>query len=246
MCITAHPDDEAGAFGGALLLTGAAGVVTSVLCLTAGAAGSYRPDGVSDEELAATRSTEFAAACEALGVRQYTLLDYPDGSLWRESFQTLVAAMVEALRRCRPHVVLTFGPDGGVNLHRDHSTVSLAATAAFHASGRSGFFPEQLAGGLTPWAAQKLYYSCAPFLSTKDEEALQAARLVPVTLRLDTVGVKEQKFAAFSQHSTQLGVLERVKAEYGDSFDEELYHLAAARRHEGADESLLDGVVDDD
>ena len=239
-CITAHPDDEAGAFGGALLLARDEGVETSVFCLTAGAAGSYRPDGLSDEALAETRRAEFAASCEALGVQQHTLLDYPDGGLYQEPFLPLVGCIVEHLRRTRPHVVLTFGPDGGVNLHRDHTFVSLATTAAFHWAGRSGFFPEHLVE-LKPWAPQKLYYSGTPFVSTKDEEAAAAVALVPVTLRLDLTRHKEEKLAAFRKHSTQAGVLERVQAEHEDIFDEESYHLAAARVQESEDAGLFHG-----
>jgi LmbE family N-acetylglucosaminyl deacetylase len=218
------------------------GAETSVLCLTAGAAGSYRPEGLSDEALAEIRRAEFAAACEALGVHRHTLLDYPDGALYQEPFLPLVGCLVEHLRRTRPHVVLTFGPDGGVNLHRDHTMVSLATTAAFHWAGRSGFFAEQLME-IEPWAPQKLYYSCSPFISTRDEEAAAAAALVPVTLRLDVRRYKEEKLAAFRKHSTQAGVLERVQAEHGDIFDEETYHLAAARMQETENSGLFVNVV---
>ncbi len=240
--ITAHPDDEAGAFGGALLMARDQGAETSVLCLTAGAAGSYRPDGLSDEELARVRRAEFAAACEALGVHQHTLLNYPDGALHQEPFLPLVGCIVEHLRRTRPHVVLTFGPDGGVNLHRDHTVVSLATTAAFHWAGRSGFFAEQLSQ-LQPWAPQKLYYSCPPFITTRDDEAAAAAAPVPVTLRLDVARYKEEKLAAFHRHSTQAGVLERVQAEHPDVFTEEAYHLAASRLREEADAALFGGIT---
>ena len=237
-CITAHPDDEAGAFGGALLMARDTGVSTSVLCLTAGAAGSYRPEGLTNEALAEVRRAEFAAACEALGIQQHTLLDYPDGALYQEPFLPLVGCIVEHLRRTRPHIVLTFGPDGGVNLHRDHTVVSLATTAAFHWAGRSGFFPEQLAE-LEPWAPRKLYYSCAPFISTKDEEAAAAAAMVPVTLRLDVERYKDEKMAAFLKHSTQAGVLERVQSEHPDVFAEETYHLAAAGVQAGEDSNFF-------
>jgi len=42
MCVTAHPDDEAWAFGGALALYQQRGVETSVICLTRGGAGTYK------------------------------------------------------------------------------------------------------------------------------------------------------------------------------------------------------------
>ncbi len=45
LCVTAHPDDEAGAFGGTLLLYHERGVETSVVCMTAGTAARNRGTG---------------------------------------------------------------------------------------------------------------------------------------------------------------------------------------------------------
>ena len=72
MCITAHPDDEAGGFGGALRVYADRGVETSVLCLTSGQAATHRGGAKSDHELAAIRRQEFAASCEILGVSRGT------------------------------------------------------------------------------------------------------------------------------------------------------------------------------
>lgn len=41
LCVTGHPDDESGGFGGALMLAAAAGVETSVLCFTDGHAPTF-------------------------------------------------------------------------------------------------------------------------------------------------------------------------------------------------------------
>ncbi len=240
MCCTAHPDDEAGAFGAALLLAADRGAETSVLCLTEGASGSYRQDGQSDEDLAKLRRPEFAEACAALGVKEARLLQYPDGGLWQEPFLPLVEVLVEALRRFRPHLVLTFGGEGGVNLHRDHTAVSLAATAAFHWAGRSGFFPEQ---GLEPWAAQKLYYTATPFLSVRDEEARRGGTRTPVSLSYTLGPLKERKLAAFAKHVSQAGLLERVKVEFPDWLEREEYLLVAARAPVAGERDMWDGVV---
>ena len=61
MCITAHPDDEAGGFGGSLRLYRDRGVETSVVCLTPGQAATHRGGAANDQELAAARRKEFAA-----------------------------------------------------------------------------------------------------------------------------------------------------------------------------------------
>ena len=246
MCLTAHPDDEAGAFGAALLMAAERGVATSVVCLTEGSAGSYREPGQSDEQLAELRRQEFADACAALCVADAQLLAYPDGGLWQEPFLPLVGLLVAHIRRFRPHVVLTFGGEGGVNLHRDHTVVSLAATAAFHWSGRSGFFPEQL-GTHAPWAAQKLYYAASQFLSTADEEAERAGTVPPVSLSFPLGSLQEKKFAVFAKHTSQRGVLERVQAQFGEHLDREQYLLVASRRPlaQGTIESdFWDGVIE--
>ncbi len=245
MCLTAHPDDEAGAFGAVLLQAAARGAATSVICLTEGAAGSYREPGQSDEELARRRRSEFVDACHALGVQDHELLDYPDGGLWQESFLPLVGIFVQAIRRFHPQVVLTFGGEGGLNLHRDHTIVSLAATAAFHWAGRSTFFPEQLQT-LQPWAPQKLYYAATQAISTADEEAQRAGTMPPVSLSYTLGPLKDRKLAAFARHTSQRGVMERVQSQFGDLMDREEYLLVASRKPvTGPEQDVWDGVVDE-
>jgi LmbE family N-acetylglucosaminyl deacetylase len=245
MCLTAHPDDEAGAFGGALLMAAERGFETAVLCLTEGSAGSYRTPGQTNEQLAALRREEFASACTALQVSEATLLQYPDGELWQQPFLLLVGVLVEAIRRFRPHIVLTFGGEGGVNQHRDHTMVSLAATAAFHWAGRSGFFPEQLVE-VALWAPQKLYYAGTLFLSNADDEARRAGTRTPSSLVYMLGPLKERKLAAFRLHTSQQGVMDRVESQYSDLLEQETYLLAAAREPNADEKDLWDGVNADD
>ena len=236
------------------------GVETGVLCLTAGAAGSYRPDNLSNEELAQRRKAEFAAACESLGVLRHEILDYADGELRHEDFGELTGLVIGYIRRWKPHVIVTFGADGGVNLHRDHTTVSLAVTAAFHWAGRSGFYPEQLVGGLAAWAPQKLYYSSPVFNSSRDEEAMAVYARVPFSLTLPLGAWLERKVEAFAKHETQRAILERVEEEHrarsrpehevdgaadpaAHPMAEERYLLAAARTSVVPDETLFTGVI---
>ena len=249
MCLTAHPDDEAGVFGGALLQAAGRGEPTSVLCLTQGAAGSYREPGQTDAELAELRRAEFHAACSLLKVQDTQLLDYPDSGLWQLPFLELVEVMTAAIRRFRPHVVLTFGGEGGVNLHRDHTAVSLAGTAAFHWAGRSAYFPDQLqvnGGKLMSWAPQKLYYCATDFITTADEEALRGGTKVPASLSTVLGPLEEQKLAAFALHTSQRGLLDRVRSQFGDVFRTEDYLLVAARSPVKGETSLWDGLVEEE
>src|ERR1700691_6684966 len=187
MCFTAHPDDECGAFGGALMQAHQRGVESSVVCLTEGRAASNRGNARSSEELAALRRQEFAAALRVLDVAHGEVLTYPDGELARQDFIRVTTDLVERIRKFRPQVVLAFGGDGNVNLHSDHTMVSFFATAAFHWAGRSNFAPEQT---LLPYRPQKLYYSAAPFLALADEEEARKIALMPASLALELGDLK--------------------------------------------------------
>jgi LmbE family N-acetylglucosaminyl deacetylase len=229
MCFTAHPDDECGAFGGALMLAHPRGVEASVVCLTEGRAGSHRGNARNDDELAQLRRQEFAAALRVLGVAHGEVLDYPDGGLAGQDFARVTAVLVERVRRFRPHLVLTFGGDGNVNLHPDHTMVSFFSTAAFHWAGRSNFAPEQISAGLLPYRAQKLYYAAAPFLAYADAEEARKIALMPASLVIELGDWKAKKLEAFMQHKTQAEMLAKVKVVFEKTGGEEKYLLGAAR-----------------
>jgi LmbE family N-acetylglucosaminyl deacetylase len=247
LCVTAHPDDESGAFGGALLMAHRDGVETYLLCLTDGQAAHHRGDASDAADLGRIRRAELAAACEVLHITGYEVLHYPDGELRRENFYALAGAIAERIRTVRPQVVLTFGGDGGVNLHRDHTMVSVATTAAFHWAGRREFFPEQLDRGLKPYAPQKLYYSNTPWVMVRDRPELSSAPTVPYSLTLELGEFAHRKLEAFGKHSTQAGVLNRVGEAVRKHLGVERYLLAAApgRIGVGADSALFAGVVPD-
>jgi len=232
LCVTAHPDDESGGFGGALMLAHEAGAETSVLCFTDGQAAHFRGDAAPDADLGQLRRAEMDAACQILGVTRCEVLDFPDGQLPQQDFLHLVAVVVERIRRWRPQIVLTFGGDGSVNLHRDHTMVSVVTTAAFHWAGRAEIFPEQAVVGLHPFTPQKLYYASPPFVSVRDRPELASSPTVPwsLTLDLDAHGnLAARKLEAFQKHHTQQGVLQRVGEHVRNAMRFERYLLAARR-----------------
>jgi LmbE family N-acetylglucosaminyl deacetylase len=228
MCFTAHPDDECGAFGGALMRAYQRGFETAVVCLTEGRAASNRGSARSGDELAALRRKEFAAALRVLNVAHGEVLAYPDGELANQDFIRVTTELVERIRRFRPQVVLTFGGDGNVNLHPDHTMACFFATAAFHWAGRTNFAPEQIAAGLLPYRPQKLYYGVAPFLAYADREETPKIALTPASLVLELGDLKARKLEAFQQHTTQAELLVKVKPIFEKTGDEEKYLLAAA------------------
>lgn len=229
MCFTAHPDDECGGFGGALLRAHQRGAETSVVCLTEGRAASNRGKARTADELAQFRRSEFAASLRVLQVDHGEVLRYPDGDLARQDFVAVTADLVERIRRFCPHVVLTFGGDGNVNLHPDHTMVSCFATAAFHWAGSPKFAPEQLAAGLMPYRPQKLYYGATPFLAYADAEQARQIALMPASLVLQVHDLKAKKLESFLQHTTQAHLLTKVRGIFEQTGGEEKYLLAATR-----------------
>ena len=247
LCVTAHPDDESGAFGGALMLAAQAGAETRVLCFTDGQAAHFRGDAAGNAELGERRRAEMAAACAVLGVTRFEVLHFPDGELAMQDFQEMVAVVVEQLRRWRPQVVLTFGSDGGVNLHRDHTMIAAVATAAFHWAGRAEMFPEQIARGERPHAAQKLYYASTPFVSVRDRPELTGlAATTPWSLTLELGALADRKMEAFGKHASQRGVLRRVGEHLHQAMQVERYLLAARRGVSSvtADAGMFAGIVE--
>lgn len=221
LCVTAHPDDEAGGFGGTLLRCHDAGVETFVLCLTAGQAARHRGGAGSDEELAAMRRREFAASCKVLEVNRCEVLDFPDGGLQRVDLLAGAAEVVRRIREFRPQVVVTFGPEGGLTGHPDHGMAGLWTTAAFQWAARADRFPEQR---LEPHRAQKLYYQTALF----NIEGRPPIALAPVTATIEIGPYLERKFQAFRQHTSQSPLFEIFEKNVSRHGRQEYFHLAAS------------------
>jgi len=240
MCVVAHPDDECFAFGGALALAAKASCETYVVCLTDGQAATNRGSSADGQDLGRMRRDEFARSCDVLGVTKHEILDYQDGRLEFEELNGVAKRLVERMRTWKPHIVLTFGLDGSLNVHADHTMASCFTSAAFHWSARSKRFPDL---GLPTHAPQKLYHQSTEF-TLPDREALLPA---PWTVVLDVSAVKEQKLAAFREHTSQVPVMDNVKPFWDQYGDREHYTLAAASTPQAAvlTQSMFEGIVED-
>ena len=220
LCVVAHPDDECFAFGGALLLAAEQGVETQVICLTDGQAASNRGDSKSAAELGRMRAAEFAASCEVLRVSHHELWDYQDGKLEFADFSATAGRLVAKMREFKPDVVLTFGSDGAVNTHPDHSMVSAFTTAAFHWAASAKRYPE-----LGPiHIGQRLFVLATSFLM----EGRPAPLPSPWTVTLDVRSVMARKHEAFCQHASQAPLMEQTKTLFEKYGQTEHYLLAAS------------------
>ncbi|ADW69173.1 LmbE family protein [Granulicella tundricola MP5ACTX9] len=236
MCIVAHPDDECFAFGGALALAAQQGIETYVICLTDGQAATNRGDSCSSEDLGRMRREEFAASCRVLGVSRYELLDYQDAQLEFADFSKAAGRLVAKVREYKPDVMVTFGLDGGLNTHPDHTMVASLTSAAFHWAGL-----EKRYKGLGPvHLAKRLYMLSTDFFMDGRPEPAP----LPWTVKLDVRAAMEQRQEAFRQHASQAPLMERTRAMFEEHGAFEYYTLVAERGCAAATagESLFAGL----
>lgn len=237
LCVVAHPDDECFAFGGALILAAEQGVETHVVCLTDGQAASNRGDAQSGAELGRTRAGEFAASCKVLGVTHHELWDYHDGKLEFADFSATAGRLVAKMRELKPDVVLTFGSDGAVNTHPDHTMVSTFTCAAFHWAASAKRYPH-----LGPiHHGQRLFVLATSFFM----EGRAAPMPSPWNVTLDVRDVMARKHQAFCQHQSQTPLMEQTKALFEQYGQTEHYLLLASHDMGPAQQmtSLFDGLA---
>ena len=162
MAVLAHPDDESLGCGGTLAKYAAEGVDVSLITATRGERGRFH--GLAQDaaghpgpqRLGEIRERELRAAAETLGIRDLVLLDYHDQELDRAPANVVISQIVAVLRRVRPQVVLTFGPDGAYG-HPDHIAIAQFATAATVAAADPAY-PHGAASAGNVHAVSKLYY----------------------------------------------------------------------------------------
>ena len=177
MAVHAHPDDESSKGAATMARYAREGVDVLVVTCTGGERGDIlnpamdRPEIVAD--LPAVRRQELVTAINILGVRQVDLgfcdsglPQKPEGApddyelppldpdcFASQPVEVPARALVEIVRRERPHVVVTYDENGGYP-HPDHIACNRVSVAAFDAAGDPDAFP----GTGEPWQPSKLYY----------------------------------------------------------------------------------------
>ena len=157
LCVLAHPDDESLGTGGTLAKYAAEGVETYLVTATRGEHGRFGTTGdrPSTDIVGQTREAELRAAARELGLREVTILGYPDGGLDSVDPAAAQVDIADHLLRIRPHVVITFGPEGAYG-HPDHIAISQLTTAAIVRAAERAFAVSKLyhiAWSAETWAA---------------------------------------------------------------------------------------------
>lgn len=231
MAVLAHPDDESLGVGGTLAKYAAEGVDVFLLTATRGDSGRFKGHRSGEHPhpgplaLASIREAELRAAASALGVRGVLLLDYHDQCLDRANPREAVERIVGHLRRIRPDVVVTFGPDGAYG-HPDHIAISQLTTAAIVAAADAAFVCSDGDGTRAAHSVSKLYYLAWPAstwaayetairrLSSTVDGVERHATPWPdwaITTVIDTCDVWPAVWQAVSCHQSQLAAYERLK-----------------------------------
>jgi len=199
-----HPDDEQGV-SGLMHKYASEGVDVTLVCATRGEAGEIAP-GVqaTPENLGAVREEELRCAAEKIGVNNLYFLDYRDSGMlgtpenndprafWQANLFEVAEKLVRIIRRHKPHVILTFDPNGGYG-HPDHIKIHQASLIAYFVSGDPRIYPDQIAKeGLEPWTVSKLYWGAFP--RSRFEKYAELAKQAGIDL-----GVPMQEFLKRAQ-----------------------------------------------
>lgn len=170
--VHAHPDDETLTTGGTIAHYIANGADVHVVTCTLGEEGEVIGDRYAQlavdaaDQLGGYRISELTSALTALGVSEPNFLGGP--GRWRDSgmdgtnsrhhqrfvdadMDEAVRELVAIIRRVRPHVAVTYDPDGGYG-HPDHIQAHRVTTEAVAASAGNDY-PG------APWHVPKFYWT---------------------------------------------------------------------------------------
>lgn len=196
--IFAHPDDESFGVAGIARMYADQGGDIALVTATRGDAGrAGEPALCSREELPARREAELFEAAGVLGIGHVTVLDYLDKHLAEAPPDRIRRELVEAIRRHRPQIVVTFDPDGA-NLHPDHVAISRFASDAVAAAGDPRWYTH--AGDAHQ--VQRLLWT-SPVLPWDAPRSPDLANEPGVDFLVDISKYRETKAAALREHRTQ-------------------------------------------
>jgi N-acetyl-1-D-myo-inositol-2-amino-2-deoxy-alpha-D-glucopyranoside deacetylase len=170
--VHAHPDDECLSNGATIAHYTSRGADVRVVTCTLGEEGEVIGDRWAGlavdhaDQLGGYRIGELTAALQALGVGAPIYLG--GAGRWRDSGmrgtpkrgrqrfidadeREAVGALVAIIRELRPHVVVTYDPNGGYG-HPDHVHTHTVTTAAVAAAGTDDYPGE-------PWTVPKFYWT---------------------------------------------------------------------------------------
>ncbi len=199
LMVFAHPDDESFGLSGTILKYSQRGVAVDLICATRGEVGE-RLGVAEDVDTGTAREAELRAAAAITGIRDIYLLGYIDGQLHTVDPGEMADRVLDVMRRVRPGIVITFGPDG-ITGHLDHLAIGKAASRAFEELCRDDD------------AKRKLYYVTIPESALGDRGQLGVTSRPDdeVTTRIDIGGQLDGKLRAMAVYRSQRGAAEFIE-----------------------------------
>ena len=194
LLVFAHPDDESSSAAGTTAKYTQSGVPVDLICATGGEKGT-RLDVPLDVNTATAREAGLRIASGIIGIRNIYLLGYVDGELGKADTREIADRLIDIMKKVRPEVVITFGPDG-ISGHPDHIAIGSATTFAFDMLTERGEGP------------RKLYYVTIPesAINEVNDQDIDGVITRPddeVTTIIDISGYLDIKILALEAHSSQ-------------------------------------------
>jgi LmbE family N-acetylglucosaminyl deacetylase len=194
LLVFAHPDDESSSVAGTTTKYTQRDVLVDLICATRGEKGT-RLDVPPNVDTAAAREAELRLAAGVTGIRDIYLLGYMDGHLDKADTNEVVNLLMTIMKKVKPEVIITFGPDG-ISGHPDHKAIGRAATVAFEMLTKSDSRP------------RKLYYVTIPEsalteVGNNDVEGVITRPDDEVTTIIDISGQFDTKIRALKAYSSQ-------------------------------------------
>ena len=187
LAIFPHPDDETLGLGSTLARYSAEGIETYLVCATRGERGWFDAEGPNPglEAVGRIREAELRCAAEALGLHEVSLLDYLDGEVDQAKPEEMIGKIVCHIRRIKPQVVVTFGPDGAYG-HPDHIALSQFTNGALVCAADRNFVDSE---AQPPHRVLKFYYM------VDSQEIVDAANEAFGGIRMEIDGVTRHHVA---------------------------------------------------
>lgn len=163
MEVVAHPDDEDGSM--LTLEARGKGVDALLMTLTRGEGGQNKLGSNLFDVLGVLRTLELLAADRYYGVEQRfsRVADFGYSKTPEETFQkwgghdVALGDVVRVIREFHPDVLIARFSGTERDGHGHHQASAILTREAFRAAANPKRFPEQIAEGLQPWQAKKLY-----------------------------------------------------------------------------------------
>lgn len=234
LAVHAHPDDESLTMAGTLARASARGAQVTLVTATLGEEGEVIGDELQGlvaaraDQLGGYRLTELAAACAALGVHERLMLgglgafrdsgmagtpsaDHPRAFVRAQrggpAHDRACAALADVIDRLRPHVLLTYDPDGGYG-HPDHIAAHQVVMGAVPLAGWR--VPRVLAvirPRTVTLAAFAGVVAPSGYLTAGADEVGFLAEDELVAVAVPTRPVADQRRRALAAHATQVELL---------------------------------------